>query len=87
VVPSFVNAKTPETPSSYLPQPNLAFAWDVVYGQGYFLAHVLGTRLRQAIVTGDMGTVLQVECQFTDGHSAFNGVAVDSKGNIYKVAW
>ncbi|MGA3045584.1 MAG: hypothetical protein ABSD67_03120 [Terracidiphilus sp.] len=87
LVPSFVNAKTPETSSSYLPQPNLAFAWDTVYGQGYFLARVVGTRIRQAVATGNQGTVLQIECLYSDPHSGFNGVAVDSKGNIYKVVW
>jgi hypothetical protein len=35
--PSFASNKTPENPASYLPQPNLASAWDTVYGQGYFL--------------------------------------------------
>jgi hypothetical protein len=87
LVPSFINTKTSGTPASYLPQPNLAFAWDAVYGQGYFLAKILGTRIRQVVVTGDQGTVLQVECQFALEHSAFSGVAVDSRGNIYKVAW
>jgi hypothetical protein len=92
VTPSFVNNKTPETPASYLPQPNLAFAWDIVYGQGFFLAQVLGTRIRQVVATGNKGTVIQVEClygdpRFGNPNSGSNGVAVDSKGNIYKVVW
>jgi len=87
VIPSFINNKTPEIPASYLPQPNLAFAWDTVYGQGYFLAQVLGTGIRQVVATGDKGTVIQVETLPASLHSGFNGVAVDSKGNIYKVVW
>lgn len=83
LIPSFVNAKTPEIPASYLPQPNLAFAWDAVYGQGYFLARVLGTRIKQVVATGDRGTVIQMECFLGD----LNGVAVDSKGNLFKVVW
>jgi hypothetical protein len=85
---SFVNSKTPGTPASYPPQPNLAFAWDAVYGQGYFLAQIVGTTIRQVVATGDQGTVIQVECMYTPGQTyGNNGVAVDSKGNIYKVVW
>ncbi|MFY9854744.1 MAG: hypothetical protein WAK26_12790, partial [Terracidiphilus sp.] len=60
VTPPFVNSKPLGTSASYPPQPNLAYAWDAVYGQGYFLAKVLGKRLRQAVATGDRGTVIQV---------------------------
>ena len=83
VTASFVNAKTPGTPASYPPQPNLAFAWDAVYGHGYFLAKVLGKQLKQAVVTGDQGTVLQLE--YVSAEIFLDGVAVDNKGNIYKV--
>ncbi|MGD0859188.1 MAG: hypothetical protein ABR912_07700 [Terracidiphilus sp.] len=79
---SFANAKMPGSPASYPPQPNLAFAWDAVYGQGYFVAHVLGETVSQGLLTGDRGTVLQVE--FFGGGDA---VAADSKGNIYKMVW
>jgi hypothetical protein len=77
-----VNTKTLGTPDSYPPQPNLAFAWDAVYGQGYFAAHVLGGKIWQGMFTGNQGTVLQVE--ILDGQ---HGAAVDNKGNIYKVVW
>jgi hypothetical protein len=87
VTPSFVSTKTPQDPAAYLPQPNLAFAWDAVYGQGYFLAQVIGTRIRQVVATGDHGTVIQVECLYGDFHAGFNGVAFDSKGNLYKVVF
>src|ERR1017187_4437728 len=87
LTPSFASNKTPENPASYLPQPNLASAWDTVYGQGYFLAQVLGTRIMQVVATGDKGTVIQVERLYGDPRAGFNGVAVDSKGNVYKVIW
>ncbi len=77
-----MNTKTPGTSESYPPQPNLAFAWDVVYGQGYFAAHILGGKIWQGTFTGNQGTVLQVE--ILDGQ---HGAAVDNKGNIYKVVW
>jgi hypothetical protein len=79
---SSVNTKTPGTPESYPPQPNLAFAWDAIYGQGYFAAHILGGKIWQGIFTGNQGTVLQVEL-LDENH----GAAVDNKGNIYKVVW
>jgi hypothetical protein len=65
-----------------LPQPNLAFAWDAVYGEGFFVAHILGKKFGQGVFTGNQGTVLQVET--LDGR---NGVAVDNKGNTYKMVW
>jgi len=81
--PSFVNSKPLGTSASYPPQPNLAFAWDAVYGQGYFLAKVLGKRMKQANAIGDHGTVIQVEFVFDTIMT--DGVAVDNEGNIYKV--
>ena len=80
---SSMNTKTPGMPESYPPQPNLAFAWDAIYGQGYFAAHILGWKIWQGIFTGNQGTVLQVEL-LRDGQ---HGAAVDNKGNIYKVVW
>jgi hypothetical protein len=78
----FVNVQTPGTPTSYPPQPNLAFDWDSIYGEGYFLSNILGEQIGQSIVTGDQGTVLQLE--FLNGKF---GVAADNKGNIYKMVW
>lgn len=79
---SSLNTKTPGAPDSYPPQPNLAFAWDAVYGQGYFAAHILGKKIWQGVFTGDQGTVLQVEIL-----DEFHGAAVDNKGNVYKEVW
>ena len=78
---SSVNA-APETGTISIPQPNLAFAWDAVYGQGFFVAHILGRKFGQGVFTGSQGTVLQAES--LDGR---NGVAVDNKGNTYKMVW
>jgi hypothetical protein len=77
-----LNTKTPGAPDSYPPQPNLAFAWDAVYGKGYFAAHVLGNKMWQGTFTGDKGTVLQVEILDRE-----HGAAVDNKGNVYKEVW
>ena len=71
-----------EVGASYPPQPNLAFAWDAVYGQGFFVAKILGKKFGQGVFIGNQGTLLQVET--LDGR---NGVAVDNKGNIYKMVW
>jgi len=72
----------PETGAISLPQPNLAFAWDAVYGEGFFVAHILGKKFGQGVFTGSKGTVLQIES--IDGR---NGVAVDNQGNMYKMVW
>jgi hypothetical protein len=73
---------------------NLASAWDTVYGQSFYSAHVLGTRLfTRTLLTGSQGTVLQVEMYKQEDHredattSGIRGVAKDSKGNIYKLVF
>lgn len=71
----------PAGPPLVLPQPNLAFAWGTVYGQGFFVAKVLGQQLGQGVLTGSQGTVVQVEI------AVARGVAVDNKGNIYKIVF
>lgn len=76
------NTEVPPAGAIELPQPNLAWAWDDVYGDGFFVAHILGKEFGQGIFRGGKGTVLQVES--IDGR---NGVAVDNKGNIYKLVW
>ena len=79
---SSLNTKMPGTPDSYPPQPDLAFAWNAIFGKEYFAAHILGRKIWRGIFTGNQGTVLQVEL-LDDQH----GAAVDNKGNIYKVVW
>jgi len=89
VTATYVNAKTPGDPASYPPQPNLAFAWDAVYGPGYYVATILGSQeVGEATATGDRGTVLQIEFhreQLGVPEDNHFGVAVDNKGNVYKV--
>jgi len=81
VMASSVNA-LPQAGTIPLPQPNLAIAWDTVYGEGFFVAHILGKKFGQGVFTGSNGTVLQVETL-----DRRNGVAVDNKGNMYKMVW
>ena len=70
---------------------NMASVWDAVYGQGFYVSHVLGSKpFSRAELTGNRGTTLQVEMYRPVGESGdapenFKGVARDDKGNIYKV--
>jgi hypothetical protein len=87
-------AQASRAPQSF----SLASAWDTVYGPGFYTSHVLGTRLfAQASLTGSRGTVLQVE-MYRQVHAGednpssgvlpdIRGVAKDSSGNIYKLAF
>jgi hypothetical protein len=68
--------------------------WDSIYGPGYYVSHVLGTRYyAQTAVTGNRGTTLNVEMVSQpgerEGSSNIKGVAKDSRDNIYKlvVGW
>jgi len=86
------NNKPPGTSESYPPQPNLAFAWDAVYGSGYFAAHILGVKIWQGIFKSNQGTILQVELRQQPNPERINnqrykGAAVDNKGNVYKLVW
>lgn len=92
VTASSANTKTPGSPESYPPQPNLSFAWDAVYGSGYFAAHILGGKVWQGVFKGNDGTILQVEMQEQLGRERINnerykGAAIDNKGNVYKLVW
>jgi hypothetical protein len=82
------------------PQPELASAWDMVYGEGFFVAHVVGARFfERTVLTGSKGTALQVEIyrRAHDSDGDWNrrnaapldilGVAQDDKGNTYKVVF
>lgn len=70
----------------------LPAAWDTVYGQGFYVAHIVGAPLFvHTTLTGTQGTVLQVAWyeQGSDtehsGALASKGVAQDSHGNVYKL--
>jgi len=71
---------------------DMASLWDTVYGSGFYVSHVLGSKLyAQAVVNGDRGTVLNVEFyrsevdQHEQTSHSVKGVARDNKDNIYKV--
>jgi hypothetical protein len=76
------NTNPKKAPTGSPLQPNLASAWDAVYGQGFYLAKVIGVGIGQSLLTGNQGTVVQLE-YFNNKE----GVALDSKGNIYKMVW
>jgi hypothetical protein len=71
------------------PADPMASDWDTVYGQGFYVANVLGTRLfARASLTGDRGTTLRVELYRTDtrhSEDQVKGVARDNRENLYKV--
>ena len=73
---------------------DMASVWDAIYGQGFYVSHVLGARLyARAVLTGNHGTTLNFEMYRHDSNrvdetaSAVKGVAKDSSGNIYKVGF
>jgi hypothetical protein len=67
--------------------------WDLVYGPGFYVAHVLGAKLyARALVTGNKGTLLNVEMykpnnEESNTPSAIKGVAKDNNNNVFKVAF
>ncbi len=71
----------------------MSSVWDTVYGSGFYVSHVLGTRLYvQAVIPGNRGTVLNLEMYRSDEKepnsvSAIKGVAKDNKDNIYKLVF
>lgn len=72
----------------------LAGAWNTVYGNGYYSAHVLGTPLFvHTDITGTQGTTLAVEWYEEAYGAAQNqrlvarGIARDSKGDVFKLVF
>ena len=75
--------------STSSPEPsNMAADWDIVYGPGYYVAHVLGNKLyARATLTGNMGSIIHVELSNeTNTRGNTKGVAVDNHGNVFKVS-
>jgi hypothetical protein len=76
-----------------LPTDGMSSAWDTVYGSGFYVSHILGTRLyARSVLTGDRGTVLNVEMyrpaeKESNIRDSIKGVAKDNKDNIYKLAF
>jgi hypothetical protein len=70
--------------------------WDQVYGSGYYLAHVVGTRLyARAAAVGNRGTTLYIEfhqsatavAPNTNTVASIKGVAKDNSNNIFKLTF
>jgi hypothetical protein len=70
--------------------------WDQVYGSGYYLAHVVGTRFyAKAEARGNRGTTLDMEfyqsatAETPDANSvnSIEGVARDNGNNRYKLTF
>jgi hypothetical protein len=47
---------------SFHPQPNLAFAWDAIFGSGYFAAQILGGRFGKEYSRGTKGQFCKWRC-------------------------
>jgi hypothetical protein len=92
----WTQTESPSAESSAAKNPgaeSLASVWDAVYGQGFYVSHVLGTKpFARAMVTGDHGTILHMEMYRPVGEGGevpvnVRGVARDNKNNIYKVVF
>ncbi|HSY97065.1 MAG TPA: hypothetical protein VK793_15695 [Steroidobacteraceae bacterium] len=67
---------------------DLKAAWDSVYGQGDYLAHVVGSPTHcTARLTGSKQTTFRLEAYKETTDTPLKGVAEDSNGNLYKVAF
>ena len=82
VTASAADAQTSSGADSNSPQQNLAAAWDLIYGTGYYASNIAGKKILQGTFTGDKGTTLQV--QSLDN---FVAVGVDNQGNLFKIVW
>lgn len=63
----------------------LETAYAVVYGSGVTVSNVPGINKGTAFLTGERGTNMEVEFRTGSGTASGNGVAIDNRGNIYKV--
>jgi hypothetical protein len=67
---------------------DLKAVWDSVYGQGDYLAHVVGSPTHcTAKLNGTKGTIFRLEAYNETAQTPLKGIAEDSNGNIYKVAF
>lgn len=85
---AFVSRTPPADSVAGAPPPNMAADWELVYGQGFYVAQVVGNKLyARATLTGNMGTLVNVELSnATNTRGNTKGVAQDNHGNIYKVS-
>ena len=66
----------------------MAAQWDAVYGQGFFIANVLGNAFfARSALTCTQGSTVNVEMYDPKPGNVFAavGIAQDSKGNLYKL--
>jgi hypothetical protein len=89
---TFVSKTPPDTKSNAnaaSPVPrDLTADWDLVYGPGFYSAHVVGNKLyARATLTGNNGSIMYVELSNeTNTRGNTKGVARDNHGNIFKVS-
>jgi hypothetical protein len=86
----YQKAALPDQSAGASESSTLASSWDAVYGQGFYVAHVLGKPyFAHTTLTGNQGTILQVELYEPEFSGVTvvgtKGVAKDSNGNIYKL--
>ena len=86
----------PPSPTANYAPSDLAPVWDQVYGSGYYLAHVVGTRFyAKAEARGNRGTTFDMEfyqsatAETPNANSvnSIKGVARDNSNNIYKLTF
>ncbi len=66
-------------------ETDISAAWDTVYGEGYYIADVLGSLIHaRAILKGSNGNSIQIEFNSAQPWPT-RGVARDDQGNIYKL--
>src|SRR5882672_5669113 len=88
-VPSAKGAAPATAPENH----GMPVVWDTLYGPGFYVSHVLGTRLHaKAVVSGDRGTILNVdmykgEVEHAESAGIIKGVAKDNHDNIYKLVF
>lgn len=67
---------------------DLKVAWDSVYGQGDYVAHVVGSPTHcTAKLTGSRQTIFRLQAYNETADTPLKGIAEDSDGNIYKLAF
>jgi hypothetical protein len=89
--------KSTDAPNVVPRDEEMAPLWDSIYGNGFYVAHVLGTRLyARASLKSKSGDSLKVEFYRPEGNSkgdieplaaSIKGVAKDDKGNVYKITF
>jgi hypothetical protein len=86
--------KSTDAPGAAAGDSEMKPLWDSIYGNGFYVAHVLGSKMyARATMAGANGDSLRVEFYREDRNdrdanalrAAIKGVAKDEKGNVYKI--